>query len=309
MNDCYIDRRGCSFLSSDPPKELIKNYISNDKFLKDLPNSDIDRSTILWIIALAAKLESSEIWKDIPGYRHAAYGYLDDSFEPNKFGVIIYAHPIVDFEDQARYIEINQYEFPVSVRRSIIIPHSSLNVHPSLGTASCWAESSKTGLSNPKGFLTVKHDKVLPIGVKINDRIQLTKGYGTVVDLGPDGIDAALIAPDDPALYNPGKSFLAEKYPIPWQSVSFKGRVSRTVNARITAVNDLRGVVYSSNIPLRIYLSDYGSHGDSGAMVFGPNGEGIGIYAGKICDPRGREEGYAQHLSQVAGVMSLTLFN
>lgn len=303
MDDYYIDIPDCSFLSGYPPEELYRNYVSYD-VMESIPESD--RTTFLWIISLATEMENTEIWKEIPGYRHAAFGYLHPSLEVNGFGVVIYANPLPYFEDQVRYVKINHWEFPVFIRRSIRIRHSLPNIHPSGGTAGCWAESKKPGLYVSNGFLTAKH--VFPQGTKAGDKVQLTNGYGEVIDIGPDGIDAALVALDDPSLYNPGKNISTQMFPIPWTLASFNGQITGSVHARITSVSDFRGVIHNPSIPLRVFLSKSGNPGDSGSTVFGPMGEGIGIYVGELMDPRGVIEGYSQHIGQVAGIMNLALY-
>lgn len=292
--------RGPDLLPSEfPPDNLFWPRLRD--VLKQM--EDIPRLMFAWTIALSTAFEIEARWRGVPGYRSVAYGFADPEFEKDAFGVLVYAAPMVGALDEILSIEVGPYCFPIFVRRSLEILHSPPNVHPLAGTAGCWAMSRRLQTPGNVGFLTAKH--VLG-STQIGSPVSTTGGYGTLLDTGPDGIDAALVG-------SPGASSLGSSIDMipgiwPWMDVYFDGRQSGRVRTKVVAVSDSRGTS-SPYIPQTIYLAKHGQQSDSGALVMSSDGKGVGLYRGALQDPSGRNEGFAQHLGQIAGVMSLTLYD
>jgi hypothetical protein len=131
-------------------------------------------------------------------------------------------------------------------------------------------------------------------------------GNGTILDLGPDGIDSVLIEPPASVKHQLITSLFVLNLVPQWTDVVLTGTYS-TVQTKITLVSDTRGSL-SPYIPARIFLAKHGTPGDSGALVSDSNGNGIGIYMGTVVDMAGRAEGFCQHLGQAVHCMDLRLY-
>lgn len=289
-----------------PPSELIPEQLIES--LNALPA--VAQRVLSWTITLAAAFEREAQWQRIPGFRFVTYGFADPEFEADKFGAIVYATPMPGIRDDVSNIKVGRLEFPIFVRRPIEILHSLPNVHPLNGTAGCWATSSKLPSSRDTGFLTAKHVLQPQVGAPVlpGSPVPTTHGYGTVLDVGPDGIDAALVKPSSasPSL---GNRIPVIPYPYQWMDVSFCGRSSSSVvTTKVIEVSGMQAPL-SPFLPSRICLAAYGQQGDSGALVETNTGDGVGIYGGRYQDPSGATRGWAQHLAQACNVMGLSLYS
>jgi len=287
---------------ADPSPNLIE---ADPAILQALDTLDsLPRHILRWVIALATAFYRRQMWRYVRGYRFAAYGFADPEFESDDFCVLLYAFPIPGFQDEVMWLEVGDDKFPVYVRRSVEIYHASLPVHPSLGTAACWAQSSKISAPGNLGFVTAKH--VLG-GAQPGSPAQTTRGQGTVLDIGPDGIDAALVEPPPSVSPVLGSRLTVVPIVAPWTDVSFDGSQSGRIQTKVTSVTDTRGSL-NPHVPARVFLAHHGKNGDSGALVLDSGGQGVGIYTAMIVDAAGRAEGCSQLLAQVEYVMQLTLY-
>jgi hypothetical protein len=289
----------------DPPEKLLPLQIfSETEYLDYIP-----RRIVFWIEVLKKRFMEEKMWKNILGYRFSTYGFADPDVEGegDRFGIIVYANPVPDITDKTKFLTIGEFEFPIFIRRRIEIPHAPPKVHPVLGTAASWAESNRISPHlNNIGFLTAKHFLPSP---QVGNLVQTTQGYGTIMDIGPDGIDAALIEPPQGVGPSIGNTLNPTMHIIPWTDVEFVGQSSGSVTTKIVHVTDTHGIL-SPHLPARVFLADAGLSGDSGALIVDLNTrEGVGIYCGELRDLAGRREGYAQHLGQAVSSMDLTLYD
>lgn len=283
-----------------PPGSLVPDpYISLLNAIQDTTLQHV----MYWTVALASAFAEHEIWRNIQGFRFAAFGFADPDFEEDAFGILAYGAPIPGRKDEKILVEAGEAKFPVFVRRSYELYHAVPTEHPALGTAGCWAESFKPIIRGQVGLLTVKH--VLQ-GAQPGSSIATTHGVGTVLDVAPDGVEAALIAPSGPVpRHRANLDWL--HLVAPWTDVQFEGRQSGRIHTKVTSVHDTRGSL-SPWTPIRIYLADRGMPGDSGALVEDGSSQGVGLYMGEIRDLSGRFEGVGQHLGQAAHSMNLNLY-
>jgi hypothetical protein len=312
----FAESRGPDLLPTRlPTPALIPALMRAD--LAAMPSQD--RLILSWTTALATVFEAERRWTQIPGYRFAAYGFIDPSTALDAFGVIVYARAMVEASDRAPELSVDGVQFPVIIRRSQLRLHGahSNTIHPKNGTAACWAVSGKptTALPNGRktGLLVAKHvieNQVIGSPCPSSDPSE----DSTLLDLGPDGIDAALIEappsyrmdPTDPK--NGMSSVNATKYIIPWTDVYFEGNSSGRLDTKVTAVTDTRGVLNSSLLPSRVFLADAGLGGDSGSLILDSSGNGIATYIGELSTPAGYTEGLSQHLWQTCELMNLKLY-
>ncbi|MGD9711483.1 MAG: hypothetical protein AB7V46_05375 [Thermomicrobiales bacterium] len=247
----------------------------------------------------------SNAWQEIPGFRFATFGFLDPETEFNGFGVTVMTVPSSHSRPpRLPDLVIDGFAFPVVVREVSEIPHAP-NVVPSTGSTGCWAKS-RCGSPTPvgPGVLTAKHylgNLGIGASVALSDNTA-----GTVLDLGPDGIDAAIVWTSEPAGIIPLSTMTLVP---PWLDVEFTGQSSGYHQTKVTQITDTRGVLSSYLLPSRVFLADYGRGGDSGSLVklIGQD-VAVGIYGGTATDPSGRSEGWAQHAHQAALVMDMELY-
>jgi len=297
LPSCYPDRNITSQYISDQDYE----YLSHK-----------DKVIISWSIALATAMEKQQLWRKIPGFRFATYGFSQPKIEDFSFGVIINACPMPGTNDEVLSLKCNNEIFPVFIRRSFVILQASPSINPLRGAACCWVKSNRTSERNGEGFLTARH--VLPdnlIAGQYGSYVDLDKGkeIGKVIDLCFDGLDSALVAPDNNSLFAPGNKIETLKHIAAWTDVTVHGLVSGNIQTKITSVGDLRGLYTSWLQPIRLMLNDYGQPGDSGSIVTDNNGKGVGMYTGKVNDWRGLTEGIAVLLAQIEYNMDIELFD
>jgi hypothetical protein len=282
-----------------PPSDLLV-----DVSLDELSELSQDRLHIaLWTAAAIRLFKSRAVWRWIPGYRFAAFGFTDPDSEADAFGVVIFATPGLHLGRESFDLEGDGISFPVFVRRAVEHYHAP-KINPTGGTASCWATSARLSAPLNSGLLTAKH---LLSDPRIGAVTYTTAGPARVLDVGPDGVDAALIeAPRFPT--PPSNSVLTvEKRVVAWDDVLIDGTQSGLISTKVTLVTDTRGSL-SPSLPIRIYLAAHGLPGDSGALVKNVSGQGVGIYMGAMADMVSRPEGFCQHLGQAVEAMNLTLY-
>jgi hypothetical protein len=254
----------------------------------------------------------------VAGYQQIFSGILDPTYESDSFGLVVeafpevpnaahrYSHPDARLQSYGRSIiteiPLGDYVFPVALRRSRTNLHRPPD--PVGGTAACWAMSRCSSPLSQQGFLTAKH---VTNGV-LYSSIDLTNGkVGTVTDLAPDGIDAALIRPND-GMPNLGEipTMHIENLVAAWTPAKLMG-ASGTRDTFITAISDTFGIFDSPFLPSRLTLAEGGVPGDSGALVIDGRKHACGLYMGEFRNPAGQVGGVAQHLYQVDRMMDLEL--
>jgi len=260
----------------------------------------------------------------VPGYRYTAFGFLvNPETEERDFGVTMYACPTrpwwddwwrdepESFEQQVlEPINMGDKAFPVVIRRLEEKPHAP-TVLPQGGSSGCWAITRKNGARCGPGVLTAKHVVRESLGriPSIGDVLDLTdQTKGTILDLGPDGIDAALIATSEHVAVS---ITLRTLQLVPqWLQVEFNGARSGWHRTYVTQVTDTRGVFGSASLPIRVHLAEAGLKGDSGALVTTLDGTtAVAIYMGALSDLAGRSpEGYSQHAYQIEMVMDTEMW-
>lgn len=272
--------------------------------------SEQDTLTILWTIALQNAFEEQEIARYIPGVEIISYGFADPDVEEDAFGAIVYTAPRTAGHEQAaeateqavQAVKIGNLLFPVFVREARWEFHSN-PVHPANGSAACWARSKKSALGNKICLLTAKH----VVGVRVlGNAVPLTQGFGTLADIAPEGIDAALIQVPSSAYPHRVNPLACQNLIAQWTDVEVRGRESGVIQTKVIEVTSSRGSLHYS-IPLRIFLATPGQAGDSGSLVVNDKGEGIGIYMGSVVSPQNQQEGFCQHLGQAVNALSLDL--
>ena len=85
MNNLSNIEIGSLLPSNCPSREITSKHISDYDF-ENLPKKD--RVIISWSIALAAEMEKQQLWRRIPGFRFATYGFFQSKIEEFSFGVI-----------------------------------------------------------------------------------------------------------------------------------------------------------------------------------------------------------------------------
>jgi hypothetical protein len=291
-------------------RETISSDLVPTPSLLSAPYYDLpldQRRTYLWAsqILRAARVHGRQ-WR-VPGLVRFAAGFFDPDQEGPGFGLIVHAAagrrlPSIKLPS----IQVGDYSFPVVLRQPTRRLHAP-TVQPINGTSSCWAVSRASGqLTRPIGpaLLTAKHVTPATIGA----RVPLTDGSsGTVVDIAPEGIDAALIE----SFETPGSHQVPVRPLVaPWMDVNYHGAATaRTIVTKVSSITDTLGVYSSSSLPARVFLADGGQQGDSGALVRDhDSGDAVGIYMGELTDPRNRTEGFAQHAYQAQILMELELY-
>jgi len=295
-----------------PPEALGRDRESYQALRERLAEySDSEQRAVLWTIALQNAFESEKIERSIPGLEKVTYGFGDPDFEEDAFGVIAYRAASTAGQDEAADLEesetsairIANLVFPVFIRSAVWDFHA-VNVHPANGSTACWAKSQKKPLQRKVGLVTAKH----VVGQHVlGNAVPLTKGYGTLIDLAPEGIDAALVQVPRSVFPHKTTPLACETFIAQWTDVQVFGRVSGVFQTKIVEVTSSRGTLHYS-IPLRIFLAIPGQPGDSGSLVISDKGLGVGIYMGSVTNIGNQQaEGFCQHLGQAADALSLDL--
>ncbi len=272
-------------------------------FPGEMPEEQI--RAVLWTSAIQNAFESGVYANEIPGFRMASYGFLDPETEENAFGVIAYVAPSLHgpIRGEFQWMTVDGESFPVVVRPAEWKLHAP-SIHPSLGTSTCWGESRRPSLKGKPAIVTAKH--VVGSTTPVGSSVSMTSGSGTLLDLAPEGIDAALVRVSKshwPVSRNP---LMCPQFVAQWTDVDVHSPAG-LFSTKVTEVSSGRGTLDSS-VPLRIFLANAGQGGDSGALVVDSNGNGIGLYTGEVTTPANLQEGFCQHLGQVEKTMAVDLF-
>lgn len=262
------------------------------------------RIAVLWTLALQNVFTEQHWEKRIPGFRFASIGFADPETEQDAFGIMVYTLPLKNTEDFFS-LDIAGARFPVFVRPSFEVLHAFPSVHPTSGTATCWARSRKPKFAPELALLTARH---IVEGIAPGGPVSTTEGPGRVLDLAPASIDAALIIPPAGSPRNIGAPLACMRYIAQWSDVQFLGMGSgKVVKTKVTEVwfRD----VYHPSVPALIFLAWPGVGGDSGALVVDKNGKGVAIYlGGQVNTATNMMEGFCQHLDQAASLLDCDLF-
>jgi len=279
------------------------------------------RRALYWALRLMNDGQVAKYARQVPGFRYAAFGFLDPRTEANDFGVTLVTSPAVaewpwvspeellQLErppTRVGAIEIESKAFPVYVTPVVELRHSPPD--PVDGTAACWASSRITS-SKPRGpgVLTAKH--VVRRSTRRKRYTPMSCGCkGHVIDEAPDGIDAALLVCSC-ASRKSGPRANVPALIAPWTDYEFSGAASGSVRGKVTKITDTSGIITSQHLPIRLWLSSCGTGGDSGALVKdSASGSCIGLYIGGYTDPAGGSGGLAQHLYQTMALMDMEIY-
>src|SRR5579884_81307 len=267
--------------------------------------SEDQARTVFWTIAIQNAFELGGHAKEIPGFRMASYGFFDPETELDGFGVIAYVNPSLHgpAKGEFQWVTVDGQSFPVIARAAVWKLHAP-SVHPSLGTSTCWANSRRPTLKNKPAIVTAKH--VVGTAIPIGSSVPMTSGHGTLLDLAPEGIDAALVQISRTHWPRNPTQLSCQKFVAQWTDVNVYSPTG-VISTKVTEVSSGRGTLDPS-IPLRIFLANPGQSGDSGALIIDSTGKGIGLYMGEVTTPANLQEGFCQHLGQVEEAMSVDLF-
>jgi hypothetical protein len=276
-----------------------------------------EQKTLYWAMRLLDQAREDGLAQRIRGFRYFSAGFLDDprpaeeASEDPTFGLIAVVAPSTSAETPShdenaeselpRRIPVDRHSFPIRVRHQVDVLHAP-RTQPYGGSATCWAVARASRDRIGPGLLTAKH----VVADMVADSVRLSDGTsGRILDLAPDGIDAAIVATGE----QPGNRTLpVQRLVAPWTDVEFSGSVTGLHRTKVKDMTDTRGIFSSPYLPCRVFLGDYGQRGDSGALIRdATTGEAIGIYMGEAQDPVGTREGIAQHMYQVQLVMDLEL--
>jgi hypothetical protein len=315
-------------LASAPPKIIIRQYSNPDQLpayhsnsLNELDEEFLSSSTSLnqglkkslfWSMRLMQVTNGGYPFAKIPGYKYTAYGFFRTKWSHEyQFGVIVYkddnlfAKILFSLRNFIRpysvYTQADGEPFPV-IYRSINERTHSFTCNPVNGTGTCYV--SDITANSPTGVLTAKH----VTGTKRGKKIRLSCGGEAKVALvGEEGIDAAVV--DSGCIREhskKAKEIFPEKFIPPFIEAEFWGAISDVIKTRVEHVTDTRGVLNSAYLPVRIFLKEAGSDGDSGALVEGA--KPLGIYMGLYSSQGIGTGGIAQHLYQVTQIMQLKTY-
>ncbi|HEX3472080.1 MAG TPA: hypothetical protein VHT28_12935 [Silvibacterium sp.] len=287
-----------------PSAEALGFDLANAVFAEGLSEDQL--RMVLWTIALQNAFERGGYAKETPGFRTATYGFFDPEAEMDGFGVIAYVAPSLHgpTRGEFQWVTVDDQSFSIIVRPAEWRLHAP-TVHPALGTSTCWAESRRPRIKNKSAILTAKH----VVGqTTIGSAVPMTSGHGTLLDLAPEGIDAALVQVNVPKSQRPEEvnKLTCQKFVAQWTDVDVYSPTGQ-FSTKVTEVSSGRGTLDPS-IPLRIFLANPGQSGDSGALVMDNNGNGVGLYMGEVTTPTNVQEGFCQHLGQVEESMAVDLF-
>jgi hypothetical protein len=302
-----------------PGNELLGPHANLLRALADDSDEypDDELRAIYWTVALENAFDGSHFASSVPGFRFATYGFANPTYERSEFGILVYTWPsdnlktadpqsqpwVYQSDPNAPYsIEIGNRTFPIFVRQAEYKPHA-VGVNPQNGTAACWAKSRRPQLISKNAVLTAKH--ILAQSV-LGHQVLLTHGNGQLLDIAPEGVDAALIEVN-PGPPNPLNRLRSRKLIAQWIDVDLHTQHAK-IRTKVVEVNSSRGSLHYS-LPLRVFLSDSAMPGDSGSLVTTPGGVGIGIYMGSVVNPATQmSEGFCQHLGQAASALQIDLW-
>jgi hypothetical protein len=301
-----------------PDAELLGPYVQTLRAWSDETKEDSEDElrAIHWTVALENAFERSRFAASMPGFQMATYGFANPEIEQPAFGVIVYTAPSEVYKIASFYnrdeqnqsdpaspygITVGDVRFPIFVRQREIEFHS-LSVNPRSGTAACWAKSKRPPLASKTAVLTAKHIFGQPV---LGTTIPLTSGSGKLIDVAPEGVDAALVeVTQTPA--TPSRKLRSRTLVAQWIDVDLHTQHS-IIRTKVVEVNSSRGTLHHS-IPLRIFLAHSANPGDSGSLVTTPSGMGIGLYMGSVTNPGTQlSEGFCQHLAQAASALQVDL--
>lgn len=208
---------------------------------------------------LELRPRAMQIARQIPGFFQFAVGFLNPVTEDNAFGVIALVlsdeQPVKNFLDP---ILVKDRKFPIVVGPITVTERASPTAHPSHGTATCWAKSRVSTSSPQQGILAAKH----VTGTRLQARVKFNGGgIGRLVDMAPEGIDAAVV--DTPEAFPRCPMRMRTIAAVaPWTDVEFTGAGSGVVHrTKVTAVTDIMGILSSPLLPMRLVLANHGSPG------------------------------------------------
>lgn len=284
--------------------------ILDREITEEISEDPIRRKVLFWSLQLFIELSerSIEIAKQIPSFWQFAVGFFNPYTEGDGFGVIaLTMGDGENLEQLPQFINIGKNSFPFLVRNITIEEHTAPKQHLLNGTAGCWARSRINSSNSKLGVLTAKHVTGMRNGTTVN----FSNGNGRLIDVAPEGIDAALVK--SPELFSQVsmKPLKAVRLIAPWTSVEFTGAVTGSHSTLVTATTDQLGILNSPLFPVRVLLDKYGDQGDSGALVKvkkGTTNEAVGLYLGKFVDLTGRSGGLAQHMEQIVEIMDMELY-
>jgi hypothetical protein len=259
---------------------------------------ELSALALRWSAALQTSFEREHLFRRIRGFQAASYGALGPKEQDPAFGIV--AHTEVDVVDRDQLtIEIDDSRFPIVVRaRETFTQHRPPD--PVEGTSACWATSPRLN-SEQACALTAAHNVK---GCDIGGPVALATGQAaTLADIGPPGIDAALL---DVGRAVGAQRLEAIPYPAPWTPVTVES-IGGPVPTTFMRSSDVTGSL-DAMLPIRLFLAQPCSAGDSGALVADGSEKGLGIYMGEVSNRAGVHEGVCQHLGQVTHVMALTLY-
>jgi len=153
------------------------------------------------------------------------------------------------------------------------------------------------------GILTSKH----VTGTTLGSKFTLSCGCtGTLSDIGPEGIDSALITSDCARITTP---LHARKLVAPWTDVFFEGSSSGIVTTKVTDVSNTMGIYHSNHLPSKVFIAPHGRPGDSGALIREIDSKkAVGIYIGSLTSPAGHSFGFSQHAQQAVETMEMEMY-
>ncbi len=258
--------------------------------------------SLYWWLRVLVEIRNRDLHLERqPGFLFAAIGFVSTDGGDPAFGVDVVVDETQRETRVIDYIAAGSLEAPIVVHPMRIVEHAP-NVHPIDGTAACWAVSRVSSVPRGPGLLTAKH----VTGSLTGADVRLTNGaLGSVIDVAPPGIDAALVGVDS----GPRQSVLPSSALVaPWSDVQI-GRQSGPISTKVRAVSDTSGIIGSPDLPARLVLAESGTHGDSGALVTDvATDSGVGLYIGEGADPAGLRVGIAQHLHQVHLLMDMEFY-
>lgn len=321
------------------PKPVLEaTRLGNGSISDARDTTEIAARALQWCAAMQVVFEREKYWRGIRGFRFASYGFFNPRFEPDGFGFIIHTsqsasdHPrpelMIPVGDQYfRAIQRHGWQYyPASVAPDIAEASAEERAfvpvpHPFGGTTTAWAlglpvDHDGVGYVTTRtwGLLTAAHVAYSDRrGVQIGDFVPLANGQSAeVVDVGPPGIDAMLLALREegspPSQAPDGPDIRVEGLVAPYSDVRIAGEVSGPVQTKVLSVTDARGSL-SPYIPMRVFLADACQAGDSGGLATLSDGRGVGIYTAALGNVAAGHppEGVCQHLGQVTHCMNLKL--
>lgn len=312
-----------SLLPNEEPPELVPEGVPRDFFNARLRarETDLERRIFQWLTMYQAIAERRRLDQEFPGYQFATCGFVPVSGEMTSnirtvdgyvFGIAVELAPWTDAP--AQNVELLTYEsfaVPCVFNRRLPELHVANPTSPT-GTGACWARSKKKRISPAAdGVLTAEH---VTGGATLTSSIAMSHpGNWYIGDRGDCKIDAALVVQQG-CIPSSASKLYVEFNPQSNTAVEIHGAASGTViKAKITHTL-VHPTYLSGRHPMRVFLDNFGTHGDSGALVKDvATGYGIGIYMGTDPIPPTLggtpvKEGVAQALSQAQYEMQLDLF-